>query len=78
MILASFTIKLVLVVCMNADCSTDNAYEVDTFTGPEYFDVLDDCTTPRNAGNAAYKRLPDMRAELHCWTPAELHEKGYN
>lgn len=73
-----YVLKLVLVVCMNSDCSAENAYEVDTFKGAEYFDVMDDCRKRRDTGNAEYAKLVGMGAKLHCWTPSELKKQGFN
>lgn len=71
-------LKLVLVVCMNSECTQENAYTVDNFASSEYADAMDDCRTARDEGNAQYEKVPVLRAELHCWTPKELADQGFD
>lgn len=78
MIGQTYILKLVLVVCMNSDCSIENAYEVDNFKGAEYGDVIEDCRTARDNGNREYSAIPGIGARLHCWTPSELAKMGFN
>lgn len=78
MISTLFVVKLVLVVCMNSDCSQENAYVADSYRGHEFMDLMDDCRIRRDSGNAAYAKLPGIGARLHCWTPAEITAQGFD
>lgn len=67
---------LVMVLCMNEDCTQKSAYVVDSYEG-ELFDVLADCRPKRNEGNAYYKSKGKTDVELHCWDQSELSKMGF-